>query len=154
MRRPSARCGRSAEPRAATRTKEQTEIAHFWADGEGTVTPPGHWNRIAQSVAADRKLNLIESARLFALLNVAMADASIICWECKYHFDVWRPVTAIREVEPTWTPLLPTPPFPAYTSGHSSFSGSAVCGARGLLRHRPRVFLFDFRGRAGRGAVV
>jgi hypothetical protein len=111
---------------STTRTKEQTEIARFWADGEGTVTPPGHWNRIAQSVAADRKLNLIESARLFALLNVAMADASIVCWECKYRYDVWRPVTAIGEVDPTWTPLLPTPPFPEYTSGHSSFSGAAA----------------------------
>jgi hypothetical protein len=114
------------EVTSATRTKDQTEIAHFWADGEGTVTPPGHWNRIAQTVAADRKLDLIESARLFALLNVAMADASVVCWECKFRFDVWRPVTAIREVDPTWTPLLPTPPFPAYTSGHSSFSGSAA----------------------------
>jgi hypothetical protein len=109
---------------STTRTKDQTQIAHFWADGEGTVTPPGHWNQIAQTVAADRELSLIESARLFALLNVAMADASVVCWDCKYRFDVWRPVTAIREVDPTWTPLLSTPPFPAYTSGHSSFSGA------------------------------
>jgi hypothetical protein len=108
------------------RTKDQTEIARFWEDGVGTVTPPGHWNRIAQSLAAEKKLGLGESARLFALLNVAMADASIVCWDCKFRFDVWRPVTAIREVEPTWEPLLPTPPFPAYTSGHSSFSGSAA----------------------------
>lgn len=108
------------------RTKDQTEIARFWADGEGTVTPPGHWNRIAQAVAADRKLNLTDSARLFALLNVSMADAALVCWECKYKFDIWRPVTALRESDPTWVPLLPTPPFPAYTSGHSSFSGSAA----------------------------
>jgi hypothetical protein len=111
---------------SATRTKDQTEIARFWADGEGTVTPPGHWNKIAQTVAADRKLSLGESARLFALLNVAMVDASIICWDCKFSFDFWRPVTAIREVEADWTPLLPTPPFPSYTSGHSSFSGAAA----------------------------
>jgi hypothetical protein len=108
------------------RTEEQTEIAFFWADGEGTVTPPGHWNRIAQSVAADRELGLPETARLFALLNVAMADAAIVCWECKYRFDFWRPVTAIRAADPGWSPLLPTPPFPAYTSGHSSFSGAAA----------------------------
>ena len=101
-------------------------MARFWADGEGTVTPPGHWNRIARSVAAEKKLELAERARLFALLNVAMADASIVCWDCKYRFDFWRPVTAIREVDPTWVPLLPTPPFPAYTSGHSSFSGAAA----------------------------
>jgi membrane-associated phospholipid phosphatase len=109
-----------------TRTKDQTEIAKFWADGPGTVTPPGHWNRIAQAVAADKGLSLAERARLFALLNVAMADASVVCWDCKYRFDVWRPVTAIREVEAGWTPLLPTPPFPSYTSGHSSFSGAAA----------------------------
>jgi hypothetical protein len=110
---------------SSTRTKEQTEIAHFWADGDGTVTPPGHWNRIAQTVAADRKLTLAEETRLFALLNVALADAAIVCWDCKYRFDVWRPVTAIRQTDSTWMPLLPTPPFPAYTSGHSSFSGAA-----------------------------
>jgi hypothetical protein len=111
---------------STTRTKEQTEIAYFWADGEGTVTPPGHWNRIAQSVAAGRKLDLAETARLFALLNVAMADAAMVCWDCKFRFDFWRPVTAAREIDPTWTPLLPTPPFPSYTSGHSSFSSAAA----------------------------
>ena len=111
---------------STVRTKEQTEIAQFWADGVGTVTPPGHWNRIAQSVAAGKKLGLAETARLFALLNVAMADASIVCWDCKYRFDFWRPITAIREVDPDWASLLPTPPFPAYTSGHSSFSGAGA----------------------------
>jgi hypothetical protein len=111
---------------SVARTREQTEVAFFWADGEGTVTPPGHWNRIARSVALDRRTTLAENARLFALLNVAMADAAIVCWECKFRFDFWRPVTAIREAGQDWTPLLPTPPFPAYTSGHSSFSGAAA----------------------------
>jgi len=118
------------------RTADETEIARFWADGEGTVTPPGHWNRIAQTVATERGLSFEENARLFAMLNVAMADAAIACWECKFHFDVWRPITAIRfanqlknpaiVANPDWTPLLPTPPFPGYTSGHSSFSGAAA----------------------------
>ncbi len=63
------------------------------------MTPPGHWNRIAQAVAADRGLTIAEAARLFAVLNAAMADAAVVCWECKYHFDVWRPVTAIREAD-------------------------------------------------------
>ena len=90
------------------------------------MTPPGQWNRIARSAAAGRKLSLVENARLYALLNVAMADAAMICWECKYRCDLWRPVSAIRAADPTWTPLLPTPPFPAYTSGHSSFCGSAA----------------------------
>jgi membrane-associated phospholipid phosphatase len=118
-----AALGRADSP---VRTRDQTEVAFFWADGDGTVTPPGHWNRIAQAVAADRRLTLPEAARLFAALNAALADAAVVCWECKYHFDVWRPVTAARETDPTWAPLLPTPPFPAYTSGHSSFSGAAA----------------------------
>jgi membrane-associated phospholipid phosphatase len=118
-----AALGRADSP---TRTPDQTVVARFWADGDGTVTPPGHWNRIAQAVAADRRLTLAEAARLFAVLNAAMADAAVVCWDCKYRFDVWRPVTALGETDPTWSPLLPTPPFPAYTSGHSSFSGSAA----------------------------
>ncbi|MFL5340685.1 MAG: phosphatase PAP2 family protein [Gemmataceae bacterium] len=121
---------------SSRRTPEQTQIARFWADGEGTVTPPGHWNRIAQTVAVSRQLSLADNARLFAMLNVALADAAIACWDCKYKFDVWRPVTAIRTANrldnpdltanPDWMPLLPTPPFPAYTSGHSTFSGAAA----------------------------
>lgn len=116
-----------------TRAPEQTEIAHFWADGDGTVTPPGHWNRIAQTVAKDRGLGVAGAARLFGLLNVAMADAAMVCWDCKYRFAVWRPVTAAREYDPCWTPLLPTPPFPAYTSGHSSFSGAAAAALAGFF---------------------
>jgi hypothetical protein len=118
------------------RTQEQTEIAYFWADGAGTVTPPGHWNQIAQTIAAQRGLTTPENARLFAILNVALADAAICCWDCKYHFDFWRPVTAIRAAgrlndpeltpDPEWKPLLETPPFPSYTSGHSTFSGAAA----------------------------
>jgi membrane-associated phospholipid phosphatase len=118
------------------RTRDQTEVAFFWADGEGTVTPPGHWNRIAQTVAAARGLTVVENARLFAALNVALADAAIACWECKYGSDFWRPVTAVRAAgrlggpalsgDACWSPLLPTPPFPSYTSGHSTFSGAAA----------------------------
>ena len=79
---------------------------------------------------------LEENARLFALLNIAEADAGIIAWDCKYKFEFWRPVTAIRngdldppvetEKDAAWTPLLVTPPFPEYTSGHSTFSGAAA----------------------------
>jgi hypothetical protein len=122
--------------RGSERTAEQTEIAHFWADGDGTITPPGHWNRIAQTVSRQRHLTLAENARLFALLNVALADVGIACWDCKFHFHFWRPIQAIREADkdhnpatdpdPNWEPLLPTPPFPSYTSGHSSFSGAAA----------------------------
>jgi hypothetical protein len=120
---------------STTRTAEQTEIALFWGYGPGTATPPGHWNQIARAVAVARKLDLVESARMFALLNVAMADAAIVCWRCKYDIGLWRPITAIQldgdgnaetTADPAWTPLLPTPPFPEYTSGHSTFSAAAA----------------------------
>ncbi len=109
------------------RTDDQTEIAKFWADGAGTVTPPGHWNRIAATVSRKRGLSLAENARLFALLNVALADAGIACWDSKYHYSFWRPVQAIRaDSDPDWLPLLTTPPFPSYASGHSTFSGAGA----------------------------
>jgi hypothetical protein len=118
-----------------SRTAEQTEIAKFWADGAGTYTPPGHWNQIAGEIAAARNLSLVDQAHLFALLNIALADAGIAAWDAKYHYDFWRPVTAIRQgnndgniftiADPSWEPLLETPPFPEYVSGHSTYSGAA-----------------------------
>ena len=118
------------------RSAEQTLIAKFWSDGAGTVTPPGHWNRIALKIAKEKKLDLLESARLMALLNIALADAGISCWDMKYTFNFWRPITAIAEADrddniqtesqTNWEPLLITPPFPDYVSGHSLFSSSAA----------------------------
>ena len=118
-----------------TRTPDQTAIAKFWANGAGTFTPPGHWNQIAQDVSALGGKSLEDSARLFALLNIALADAAISCWDAKYEYNLWRPVTAIRQADtdnnpnttadPLWTPLVTTPPFPEYMSGHSTFSGAA-----------------------------
>jgi PAP2 superfamily len=112
----------------STRTEDQTEIALFWADGAGTETPPGHWNSIAQVIAAAQGNSLEENARLFALLNIAMADAAICAWDAKYTFDFWRPVTAIAFVEPelNWMSFIVTPPFPDYVSGHSTFSAVAA----------------------------
>src|SRR6058998_1680859 len=112
----------------STRTEEQTEIALFWADGAGTETPPGHWNSIAQIIAAAHGNTLEENARLFALLNIAMADAAICAWDAKYTFHFWRPVTAIAFAEPelNWMSFIVTPPFPDYVSGHSTFSGAAA----------------------------
>src|SRR2546426_12295485 len=83
----------------STRTAEQTQIALFWADGAGTETPPGHWNSIAQIIASLKGNGLEENARLFALLNLAMADAAICAWDAKYSFSFWRPVTAIRNAD-------------------------------------------------------
>jgi membrane-associated phospholipid phosphatase len=120
----------------SSRTADQQQIALFWADGAGTETPAGHWNSIAQDVATARGNTAIENARLFALINVAMADAAICAWEAKYAFNYWRPVTAIRNADtdgndatasdPTWSSLIVTPPFPDYVSGHSTFSGAAA----------------------------
>jgi hypothetical protein len=121
---------------SVARTAEQTLIAWFWDDGPGTCSPPGHWNLIAQEAARSQGNTLSENARLFALLNMALADAGIACWECKFHFNLWRPVTAIPEAaragnpdiksQRNWVPLLETPPFPSYASGHSTFSGAAA----------------------------
>src|SRR5437660_2034900 len=112
----------------STRTEEQTLIALFWADGSGTETPPGHWNSIAQIISAAQGNTLEENARLFALLNIAMADAAICAWDAKYTFDFWRPVTAIAFAEPqlNWMSFIVTPPFPDYVSGHSTFSAAAA----------------------------
>ncbi len=127
------RLGDSDSP---VRTQDQTNIAKFWADAGGTATPPGHWNIIASDIAASQQLSLIESARMFALLNYALADAGITSWDAKYTYDLWRPIDAIREADTdgnaattknaSWTPLLGTPSFPSYTSGHSTFSAAAA----------------------------
>lgn len=120
---------------SSTRTPDQTQIAFFWLDGAGTETPPGHWNSIAQTVAMSKNTTLAENARLFALLNLAEADAAIAAWDMKLYYDFWRPITAIHAADtdgnndtagdPSWTPLVNTPPFPGYTSGHSNFSGAS-----------------------------
>jgi membrane-associated phospholipid phosphatase len=121
---------------SVTRTAEQELIAYFWADFTYTVTPPGHWNQIARSAATSLDLSLAQKARLFALLNIALADAAIATWDAKYAFNFWRPVTAIQQADlddnsetvadADWTPLLPTPSFPEYVSGHSAFSSAAA----------------------------
>jgi membrane-associated phospholipid phosphatase len=118
------------------RTADQTAIAQFWADGAGTATPPGHWNEIAVQVSSSRGLDTVRAAHVLAMLDVALADAGIACWDTKFTYNVWRPVTAIRAAnvdgnprttaDPTWTPLLVTPPFPSYDSGHSTFSAAAA----------------------------
>jgi hypothetical protein len=121
---------------SAIRTAEQSLIARFWSDGAGTETPVGHWNSIAQAVTGERATPLVDKARLFALLNVALADAAICAWDAKTAYFFWRPVTAIRNgdldgndettADPAWTSFIPTPPFPDYVSGHSTFSGAAA----------------------------
>jgi PAP2 superfamily len=114
-----------------TRSAEQTEIAVFW-----NGNTPAYWNRIATSVADERHMTLSRNARLLALLNVAMADAVISCWNAKYTYNFWRPITAIRlastdgnpatSEDAGWTPLLVTPNFPEYPSGHATVSPAAA----------------------------
>jgi hypothetical protein len=102
-------------------------IATFWADGGGTYTPPGHWNKIAVDTALTYALNDCRMARMLAALNTAQADAFIACWDCKYFYDIERPITVIRRdtADTTWSSFIATPPFPSYPSGHSSTSGAA-----------------------------
>jgi hypothetical protein len=113
---------------SAERTKDQSLAATFWSDFSYTESPPGHWNDIASAICKEKNLTLIATARLFALINLAMADAGIACWDTKYHYNYWRPVTAIATLDPssTWQPMLTSPPHPEYVSGHASFSGAAA----------------------------
>jgi membrane-associated phospholipid phosphatase len=120
---------------SALRSDYDTNTAYFWADGVNTYTPPGHWNAIAQTVTQNENTSIVDSARTFALLNLALGDAAIVAWDNKLFYHFWRPVTAITAIDqgnpntvqdPGWEPLLATPPFPAYTSGHSTFSAAAA----------------------------
>ena len=118
------------------RTPDQSELALFW-NGNAAVD----WDRIAAQVSVDHSLSLTENAHLFALLNITMADAGIACWDAKYRYVFWRPITAIRagdtdgnpatDPDPNWVPWLDffpagTPPHPEYPSGHSTVSGAAA----------------------------
>jgi hypothetical protein len=131
---------------SAVRTADQTEIGIFWAyDGSpGLGAPPRLFNQIARTIATLMGNTQVANARLFALVNLALADAGITCWETKYHYQFWRPIVAIRAAadtgnpntvaDPTWAPLGAqadnnsgtnfTPNFPSYTSGHASFGSS------------------------------
>ena len=109
-----------------TLTAEQRTIALFWADGGGTFTPGGHSFSIALQMAETKDLNLMKAAELYAKTGLAVADAFICCWKTKYAFNTLRPITYItRYIDETWSPLLPTPPFPEHTSGHSTQSGAS-----------------------------
>lgn len=107
-------------------SEEQKRIADYWADGPGTATPPGHWNVIALDLVREADWGTVPTARLFAALNTAQADAFIACWDAKYAYWSLRPVTAIRAlIDPSWLSYITTPPFPSYVSGHSTTSGAA-----------------------------
>lgn len=116
---------------SALRTADETFVCTFW-----TANTPLFWNRAAVQVAQRNDLSLLEKARVLATLNVALADAVISCWNAKYTFLFWRPVTAIplgdedgndaTTADASWAPLITTPNHPEYPSGHSSQSGAAA----------------------------
>jgi hypothetical protein len=134
---------------SSVRTTDETEMSLFWGYdvARGLGDPPRLFNQIARVIATQENNSVGENARMFALINIAMADAGIQCWGIKYRDVFWRPIIAIRQAatdgnadtvaDPTWSPLgapktnpLPgeinfTPPFPAYTSGHATFAGAA-----------------------------
>jgi hypothetical protein len=125
------------------RTEDQTEIGLFWAyDRVGLGTPVALFNQVLQTIATQQGNSMSTNARLFATANVAMADAGITAWACKFVDNFWRPITGIRNgdldgnldtvADKQWEPLgAPdqfgdgfTPSFPAYVSGHSTFGGA------------------------------
>lgn len=121
------------------RTEDQAEIALFWEDGPWGITPPGHFLYIGLQVMQDRGFDFLDHARHFALLGATQADASIQAWDSKYAHDIVRPETAICfrgdtfgnadprvASQPGWQSYIPTPNFPAYTSGHSTFGAAGV----------------------------
>lgn len=116
---------------SASRTADETLYALFWQ----SASPAGFWDPVAVSTGQQYHLTLSEMSRLLALINIAIGDAAIGCWDAKYTYSSWRPVTAIRladtdgnsatTADPGWTPLIVTPPFPEYPSAHSCVSGAA-----------------------------
>ena len=114
------------------RTADQTLSANFWQAGN----PPDYWDQAVLSLAQLHQYSFSDTARLLALVNLGMADAMIGCWDSKYTYSSWRPITAIQladtdgndatTADPTWTPLIVTPPFPEYPSAHSCASGAAA----------------------------
>lgn len=121
---------------SSTRTEDQTNAAIYWAyDGVPSLcAPPRLYNQLTVQIADQMGTSAMQTARLLALVNIAMADAALVAWDTKFHYTFWRPITAVRLEDPTWTPLgAPasnltgpnfTPPFPGYTSGHATLGGA------------------------------
>lgn len=128
---------------SAIRTEDQTTSAIFWSYAPGSQTVVGHWNSIAQAAVAGRGFSLVESARLFAALNTALADAAIVASDAAYTYEFWRPIAAIREgatdgninTSPliNWEPLVTTPLSPEYISANATAAGSAASVLNHLL---------------------
>lgn len=124
-------------------TREQLAVAHRWNDGAGTYTPPGHWNDIAAEHVRDARMSEVRAARAFALLNMAMHDAAVGCWAVKYRYFNPRP----HQLDPRIGTVVGLPNFPAYPSGHSTFSAAAAEVLSYLFPHAAGQFA-EFRDEA------
>jgi hypothetical protein len=124
---------------STTRTADQTLAARYWAEN-----PPATWSRVFRTLASQEALSLVDNARFFAMLYMTGADALITVWNDKARDPFWRPITAIREADadgnpdtvadPAWLPLIPTPPYPEHSSGHSGLSGAFVATLQDFFR--------------------
>jgi len=127
-----------------TRTGYQTQIARFWL-----ASPSSIWNPVAQQIIAARTLDISDTTRALALMYLAAADASIVCWDAKYTHNFWRPQAAIRNGDldgnertvgdPAWSPLLGTPPHPEYISGHTTNSSAMATVLASLFGDAPGI---------------
>ena len=120
-------------------TPEQKAIALYWADNAGeSGTPVGHWLSIASQMVSERRLSAEDAVRLMVLTSVAQADAFIATWGYKYQYNLLRPRAYIRGLaDSAWEPLIPTPPFPEYPSGHSTVSAAAATVLKSVLGDTP-----------------
>lgn len=118
-------------------TRKNMQIVTFWADGVGTYTPPGHWNAIASESFVELNYSEVRWARNLALLNIAMMDAAISCWDAKYTYFNPRP----SQVDPSIKTLTGTPNFPSYVSGHSTFSGAACVVLSHIIPAKKQSFV-------------
>jgi len=131
---------------STARTPEQTNIARFWLTSAVVI-----WDAVLRQVAIARDLDMAATAHALALVNLAGADAAIACWDAKYAFNFWRPITAIRNADvdgnpqtaadPTWSPLVATPNFPEFVSGHTTVSGAMSTMLALLFGDNPGVLL-------------
>jgi len=118
-------------------TRENISIVHFWSDGVGTFTPPGHWNMIAAEDFITKNFSEVRWARNMALLNMAEMDAAIACWDAKYFYFNPRP----SQMNPAIKSLTGVPNFPSYISGHSTFSGAAATILGHIIPERANAYM-------------
>jgi hypothetical protein len=127
----------------APESPAEAQAALFWNDPGGTLQPPGHWLQIANTIAVQNGLSLLQTAQATAAVGLALHAAGIAAWEIKYQDMAWRPVTAIQfsspwnsyftTFDPTWQSLIALPPHPDYVAGHPAFSGAAATALAAIL---------------------